>query len=70
MWLIHPETGGQWNCPAGAVDDWLERGWKRADGPPEEPNPVAPPRQTSVASAAVQTNTTTAVGGNGEKSDG
>ncbi|MFD6770590.1 hypothetical protein ACFWC6_30705 [Micromonospora chalcea] len=71
VWLIYPETGGRWNCPVGAVDDWLERGWERADGPPEEPNPVAPQQQTSAASAAGRTKTTkTAVGGNGEKSDG
>ncbi|QLQ37992.1 hypothetical protein [Micromonospora robiginosa] len=69
VWLIHPGTGGQWQCPAAAVDDWLERGWKRAGEPPEEPNPVVP-QQTSAAPAAVQTDTTTAGGGTGEMSDG
>jgi len=29
--LRHPKTGGEWLCPAEAVDDWLAKGWQRAD---------------------------------------
>ena len=25
--LRHPETGGEWDCPAAAVDGWKELGW-------------------------------------------
>lgn len=26
--LRHPETGGEWDCPAAAVDGWKELGWQ------------------------------------------
>ena len=26
--LRHPETGGEWDCPAAAVDGWKELGWE------------------------------------------
>ncbi|GAB3656462.1 hypothetical protein [Glycomyces tarimensis] len=29
--LRHPKTGGEWLCPAGAVEAWLAKGWKKAD---------------------------------------
>lgn len=28
--LRHPETGGEWDCPAAAVDGWKELGWQEA----------------------------------------
>jgi len=31
--LRHPDTGGEWSCPAEAVEDWLAKGWKRAEAP-------------------------------------
>jgi len=30
--LRHPKTGAIWACPARAVDAWLAKGWRRADG--------------------------------------
>lgn len=39
VWLRHPDTGGAFHCPAGAVPAWLELGWAPGD-PPEETNPV------------------------------
>lgn len=41
VWLTHPEHGGHFHCPAGAVADWTtSQGWVLADSPPEEHNPV------------------------------
>lgn len=42
VWLKHPEHGGYFHCPAGAVEAWTspELGWEVADDEPEEPNPV------------------------------
>ena len=40
VWLHNPETGGYFRCPASAVEDWKDNGWKVADEPPAEPNPV------------------------------
>lgn len=40
VWLTHPETGGWFHAPAGAVDAWTELGWQVAEEPPPEPNPV------------------------------
>jgi hypothetical protein len=40
MWLHHPETGGDFHCPAGAVEHWKALGWVLADQPPETPNPA------------------------------
>ena len=28
--LVHPETGGEFECHPDAVASWQERGWKRA----------------------------------------
>jgi hypothetical protein len=33
--LVHPRTGGEWMCPAGAVEAWLAKGWQRAEAPTE-----------------------------------
>ncbi len=38
-WLRHPETGGHFRCPTGAVDDMAELGWEPSD-PPVEINPA------------------------------
>jgi hypothetical protein len=27
--LFNPATGDPWNCPEGAVDGWLDLGWKK-----------------------------------------
>ncbi len=27
--LRHPGTDGEWDCPAAAVDGWLDLGWER-----------------------------------------
>lgn len=27
--LRHPETGGEWDCPANAADAWQDKGWER-----------------------------------------
>lgn len=43
VWLTHPEAGGFFHCPAGAVDEWLKKGWQPSD-PPEEVNPVTAER--------------------------
>lgn len=42
VWLQHPEHGGYFACPAGAVEVWTspEMGWQLADNEPEEHNPV------------------------------
>ena len=29
--LRHPKTDGEWMCPAGAVEGWLAKGWKKAN---------------------------------------
>lgn len=29
--LRHSVTGGTWECPVGAVDAWLAKGWMPAD---------------------------------------
>ena len=29
--LRHPETRGEWMCPAPAVEAWLAKGWQRAE---------------------------------------
>jgi hypothetical protein len=42
-WLRHPETGGTWECPDGAVDQWEAMGWERTD-PPEVVNPAVAAR--------------------------
>lgn len=41
VWLTHPDTGGHFNCPPAALDDWLGNGWQVATEPPAERNPVA-----------------------------
>jgi predicted Rdx family selenoprotein len=28
--LVHPDTGGEFECDPDAVAAWQERGWKRA----------------------------------------
>ena len=41
VWLFREIDGKlrHWECPAAAVDGWIELGWALADGPPpEEPN--------------------------------
>lgn len=43
-WLRHPETGGYFHCPDGAVEGWEEIGWQRSDPPPPEPNPAVADR--------------------------
>lgn len=42
VWLTHPEHGGHFECPAGAVEAWTspELGWVPAESAPEEHNPV------------------------------
>ncbi len=40
VWLTHPDHGGHFECPAGAVEAWMELGWTAAESPPEEHNPV------------------------------
>lgn len=42
-WLRHPETGGTWECPDGAVEQWEAMGWERCD-PPEVVNPAVAAR--------------------------
>jgi hypothetical protein len=34
--LRHPKTGATWSCPAGAVEAWLAKGWKKAEAVPAE----------------------------------
>lgn len=36
--LRHPKTGGEWSCPAAAVDGWLAKGWQKADAPAKASN--------------------------------
>jgi hypothetical protein len=40
VWLTHPEHGGYFHAPAGAVEVWVDMGWVVADTGPEEHNPV------------------------------
>jgi hypothetical protein len=40
VWLRHPETGGTLECPAEAVNAWLELGWQPSDPPAEPVSPV------------------------------
>ncbi|MFV2094822.1 hypothetical protein ACFHW1_04935 [Micromonospora sp. LOL_014] len=40
VWLHHAETGGYWECPVPAVDDWRSRGWVPSDPPPPAPDPA------------------------------
>jgi hypothetical protein len=42
-WLQYPPTGGTFNCPDGAVEDWKAMGWEPCD-PPEEVNPAVADR--------------------------
>lgn len=74
-WLYHPETCGYWQCPLGAVETWLARGWERSEAPPEvdvttahqprpEPVPAAPAAKKSTKSV------TPANAENEEKIDG
>lgn len=44
VWLHNPETGGYFECPAPAVEDWLGLGWERSDPPPADPSPVVAER--------------------------
>lgn len=46
VWLVHPETGGHFLCPAEAAEAWADKGWVPGE-PPAETNPVLvgrPPR--------------------------
>jgi hypothetical protein len=57
VWLRHPETGGAFHCPVGAVDGWRELGW--VDGePPVEVNPavadLVAAREAEAAARAAQ----------------
>jgi len=38
-WLHNPTTGGVWQCPNAAVDDYLALGWERSEAP-SPPNPA------------------------------
>lgn len=33
--LRYPKTGGEWMCPAEAVEAWLAKGWQKADASAE-----------------------------------
>lgn len=44
VWLRHKETGHLFDCPAAAVDDWVELGWEPTDERPAEVNPVVAER--------------------------
>jgi hypothetical protein len=39
IWLVHPETGNTFHCPADAAQAWIKRGWAECD-PPQEDNPA------------------------------
>lgn len=34
VWLLHPDTGGYFECPVGAIEHWTEMGFKPSDPPP------------------------------------
>lgn len=40
VWLKNSQTGGFFECPAAAVDDWADLGWKPTDERPVVPNPA------------------------------
>jgi hypothetical protein len=47
--LVSPIDGTPWECPAGAVDAWVVRGWLPWSPPPiaadpPEPEPAKPAR--------------------------
>lgn len=42
-WLRHPDTGGAFHCPVGAVDDWKAMGWQDGEAP-KEINPAVAER--------------------------
>ena len=56
VWLMHPDVGIPWRCPAGAVGFWTGRGHEPCD-PPVEPDvtraeqPAPADEPTSGASA-------------------
>jgi len=40
QWLRHGEHGGYFHCPAEAVADYVDLGWKAVDDGPVEISPV------------------------------
>jgi hypothetical protein len=47
--LASPIDGAQWDCPAGAVDAWVLRGWLPCSAPsaPAVESPPAQPAKSS-----------------------
>ncbi|HTI26186.1 MAG TPA: hypothetical protein VL652_34675 [Kutzneria sp.] len=73
VWLQHPETGGHFECPQGAVEDWLAMGWVRADAPPEPVSPVVAEHlaaQQAAVEAAAQTQAPTKAAARGGSKEG
>lgn len=65
-WIRNPETGGVWECPEGALEMYLARGWEPCDEPPvddahlyDPQAPAAEPAQNEPTSKAARRGQTT-----------
>lgn len=70
VWLTHPETGGNFHCPAEAVEAWQAMGWVPGEAPVEV-NPavaerIAYQREQQAAAAATKTTRTDKAARRGE----